>query len=477
MSKPFRPGEPVSAKKLNSHSAALAQDGLAGAPGSLTRFGSATSMVVHDLVNTGIVARMTKESPITENYNDNGTRTVYKYSWESIYLNEWSENWDRDTSRFGHYDQMPVYSITFGKLEITEDDAFKRSVQNDQRKKIHPYLIMKDPVSQRLFAVEGGGGSFTAKSNDLVLMILGDYSDYKDCDGVKDVISSPPLVTGTSLLCEPAYAWSAYKVCGYKFKKVFDMRTYKKWAMELNGGTTAAWRRFHPVKFGWDQYTDGPPENSATNNCAGVRFYNTGASALSCTCPTWLENTSCIKLKFHTVPRPCNPGTNCGYGCGSMFQAMDDAIAWDKQFELTLCKTSNCNFLGNMAPFTMSMTFQEIPRGGNTCYWGPSEFDPCNPCDGFGRMKLLIGWDISPVPEVVCDQDNMDGPGWAMYFNLIALKNAIQSTPCTELGPETSFICNGCDTSTTPNGHFEFIDRSTIKISCCSPTETADCNP
>lgn len=470
MSKPFRPGEPVSAKKLNSHSAALAQDGLAGAPGSSTRFGSTTSMVVHDLVNTGIVARMTKESPITENYNDNGTRTVYKYSWESIYLNEWSENWDRDTSRFGHYDQMPVYSITFGKLEVTEDDAFKRSVQNDQRKRIYPYLIMKDPVSQRLFAVETGG-SFTAKSNDLTVLLLGDYDTYKDCPELACMPLPPHTGTGANItLCQPAYAWAAYKVCGYDYVKQFDIRGFNKWALELNGGTGTV-NRMHMPKWGWDDpLSTALPSGNTT--CAGVKFLGAGAGALSCGCPTWLSEVTCFKITIKYLAEAdvdCIPGGS-GCGCDSAeWECFTDKMSslWGTQEDVVLCSVGGCTFQGDNtgALFNFTLSHGMIPQVdeyGN-CFYGPSKIEPCNLCDGFARVLLGVS------AGSTCG----GGQGGA-YSHFWLDQGTIRSLveDCTKGPIRMNFA--GYQGEIEPGNACPNVIEW-IEISCCSPEQTDNC--
>lgn len=471
MSKPFRPGEPVSAKKLNSHSAALAQDGLAGAPGSLTRFGSATSMVVHDLVNTGIVCRMTEQ--LLEQNSKDGTRDIYKYSWEALQFNEYTENWYRDTTRFGHKSVDPVYSLSLGPLIVTDDNAFNTAIPWDQRKSLYPispYLLFKDPVSQKLFAVETqAGGELQTKAQDIVLMILGDYATYKDCPGVYQVVSDPPKVN--NLLCEPAYAWSAYKVCGYKFKKLFTMKDYKKWAIELNGGTASGLRRFYQSIWGWNEYTDGPPMQNANTTCSGVRFLGYSSQGdLTCTCPTWLSDVQCLKIEVKFVPQiTCPDPPPAGCECDKPFWNKMASL-WGTTQTFTLCKESGggCQWAGDISVngslfIGFLFTWQNMPpdsdKDGN-CSWGPDEFDPCNPCDGFSRMGMSVN--ISTV--------NGGSPGnlYSWYWQTIqAIRTLVNGCPGSD--PVTLNLGAKLDQSPCPN----VIEW--IKLSCCNQTQINDC--
>lgn len=467
MSKPFRVGDPLSANKLNSHSAALSQDGLSGAPGSVSRFGSTTAMLVHDMVNTGMFVRVTESKYGYVNTND-GYRAVKKYSWESINFNEHYENWTRDTTRFGHYDQDPVYALNFGELETTEDAAFDTTILPSVRKAIYPYMVLKDPVSQRLFAIRAGG-ELQTKAQDIVLMILGDYATYKDCPGVYQVVSDPPKVN--NLLCEPAYAWSAYKVCGYKFKKLFTMKDYKKWAIELNGGTASGLRRFYQSIWGWNEYTDGPPMQNANTTCSGVRFLGYSSQGdLTCTCPTWLSDVQCLKIEVKFVPQiTCPDPPPAGCECDKPFWNKMSSL-WGTTQTFTLCKAPDggCQWTGDILVngslfIGFQFTWQNMPpdsdKDGN-CSWGPDEFDPCNPCDGFSRMGMSVN--ISTV--------NGGSPGnlYSWYWQTIqAIRTLVNGCPGSD--PVTLNLGAKLDTSPCPN----VIEW--IKLSCCNQTQINDC--
>lgn len=477
MSKPFHVGDPLSAGKLNAHSAALSQDGLSGAPGSVSRFGSTTAMLVHDMVNTGMFVRVTESKYGYVNTND-GYRAVKKYSWESINFNEHYENWTRDTTRFGHYDQDPVYALNFGELETTEDAAFDTTILPSVRKPIRPYMVLKDPVSQRLFAVEAGGGSFTAKAQDLTVLILGDYDTYKDCAALACMPLPPHTGTGANItLCQPAYAWAAYKVCGYDYLKQFDIRGLRRWALELNGGTGTA-NRMHIPRWGWDTYTDGPPNLNAnatsntTNGCVGVKFLGHGAGALSCGCPTWLSQVSCFKIKIKYLAEAdvdCIPGNN-GCGCDTAeWTCFTNAMAglWGTEEEVILCSVGGCTFQGDNtgALFNFTLSHGMIPQVdeyGN-CFYGPTKIEPCNLCDGFARVLLGVSADST-----------CGGGQGGLYSHFWLDQGTIKSLveDCTKGPIRMNFAGHRSQiepTNTCPNV-IEWIE-----ISCCNQTQINNC--
>jgi hypothetical protein len=471
MARPFQFGEPLSARKLNAHSAALAQSGLTGAPGSSMQVGSTTAMLVHDLVNTGLICRVTEDYP-EPNTNDKGTaRIVHRYSWEAIRLDEFTENWAIDPSRFGHNQVDPIYAMNFGELAITEDDAFNTNIDAEDRPKVTPYVVMKDPVSQKLFAQPAGSGEIQTKGQDIVLMILGDYATYKDCPGVYNVVGDPPKVN--NLLCEPAYAWSAYKVCGYKFKKLFTMKDYKKWAIELNGGVASGIRRFYPAIFGWDSYKDAPAQQNVSAACAGVRFLGySSQGSLLCECPEWLSDVSCLRVEVKFVPQvTCNTSNPpAGCACDDVFWTKMASL-WGTTQTITMCGggINGCIWNGTILDsnggsfINFFFSWQNYPpdadKDGN-CSWGPDEFDPCYPCDGFSRMGMSVNIAKS------------GGGGGGNYFSwykttINAIRTLVQSCPN---GTPVQLEFGGlAPTAGCPN------PIESIKISCCNQNEINNC--
>lgn len=466
MSKPFRPGEPISAKKLNLHSAAMAQSDFAGPSGSVSRMGSSMAQTVFDTVDTGLWVRVTASEKQT-NSTVAPTRDVYVHSWEALAYNDWQQNWIRDKARFGDKSSQPVFATDYKALTITPDSAFGT---DQTRPAITPYFVVKDPVSQKLIAVNGsGGGSLSTSGKDIQLMLLGTYDDYKDCSGVP---TKPPTITpGGTDFCWPPFAWAAYKVCGYKYKKLFDMRSYGKWALELNGNGAPAFRRFYPAIWGWDTYTGGQPQSS--DACAGVRFLGyCSQGTLSCIdCPPWMDSTKkCVKISFTTVSRPCPAPDYCGMACTGLMYAMDQANAWSKTFSFTMCR-SGCGFSFSGStytnPFNVNLTYEEIPRGGGTCFWGPDEFDPCNPCDGFGRWKFCLDFIPPASPASGCDC------GALVYLTNSQVKDLVVN--CTQL-PISFKSCNKCVGTGEPYTDFDFIVPSSVKIDCCSTSESSACS-
>lgn len=472
MTRPFRPGEPVSAKKLNLHSAAQAQFEVGS--GSMSRMGASVGSADPDMSYRGFWVRIipNSEKKVTDT-TGGGQRDVYTYGWECIQLADVTDTgkgryWVRDPGRFGSSDVDPVFASDFGKLTASEDGAFNYD-QGSSRPAITAYLVVRDPASQRLVVVSGGetGGKLDVKGKDILLMPLGTYLEYRDC--LPASFPEPP-VGPDNLFCENHYAWAAYKICGYKFKKLFDMRTFGRWATELNGGTTSAWRRMLPAFWGWDDYTDGQP--TGDKNCAGVRFINTGVGQLNCdTCPLWMDSTiKCLKIKFKTAPRPCPPPGYCDYVCVGEMNIMDTMEAWDKEFELLLCR-AGCGFSysgGNDSgvPFNITIIYEEIPRGHPDCVWGPAEFDPCDPCAGFGRWKFCIEFIAPASPIEGCDC------GALKLIPNEQMKDLIVN--CVET-PVPIESCNKCIGPGPNYQNFAFVLPDSVFLNCCSQAEKETC--
>jgi len=465
MSRSFKPGERLSAKRLNLHSAANAQVDLGNPSGSMSRFGSSVANVQHDLAGRGIWVRVVPDD-VREvvDTTGGGQRVVKSYGWEAIHLLDITESgkgrrWARNPAVFGTKDVDPVFASDLGNLTPSEDGSLDYS--NASRPTLTPYLVARDPVSQRLIVVGGGGGgSFSASGKDMVLMILGDYNSYKDCPGVP---SDPPKDANGNF-CWPPYAWAAYKVCGYKYTKLFDMRGFGQWAQELNGGSTSSYRRFFPAFWGWDTYTDGyDPTGDA--NCAGVRFlgYNS-QSALSCTCPTWLANVQCFKItvKFIAEVTCTNPNVDCD--CALDFWT-NMADYWGTEQTIILCNSQmGCVWQGDLTPFNLTLGWSSAPydadENGN-CSWGPAEFDPCYPCDGFSRMSLSINSNFA----------NGGGAGNVYDTFKVDVKTIRELIADCTTGPIT--LAHDTFKGHCPGGNTSVFEW--VKVECCSAAEEATC--
>lgn len=376
-----------------------------------------------------------------------------RYGWKEVYHDKETHTW-QDANRTGSITSDPAFSL--GSTVLTVGNQV--------------YEAKRDRASGAWILVQGGGGggSLQTKGKDILLLLLGTFDEYKNCP---DVPPDPPKKANGEL-CEPAYAWAAYKICGYKFTKLFDARAYGTWANELNGETAAGWYRMHPAFFGWDDYADGQP--SGDEACAGVRFIKTGAGALTCSCPAWVENVNCLKLTFKTIPRPCPTDPNCGYQCGTLWTYMDGNMGqfpplWDTEFTLIACKVGGCSFTVYAEHFSVEIDFEEIPRGAPECFWGPAEIDPCKPCDAFGRwyMKIEGNWGGN-------NQGNCQGTGLVTaYFDNSVMANAL--IDCEEGLPYSLKECNQCDTDPPTNTYLHVIDPDSIKVTCCTEEEAADC--
>lgn len=262
---------------------------------------------------------------------------------------------------------------------------------NDQRATVGTvYRAIRDPNSgQVLFSQSSGaGGAVEIKSGDTRLMILGTYDDYKLCPGVPP---KPPTTWAdacgaarTETLCVPAYAYAVYQRCGYIWQKVGDTRTFGVWANETNGGSTGAFGRFHVPCWGGDRDpVTWLPDPEA--ECIGVSFEANGAAALVCSCPSWFTEIDCLRITVKWNPRPeGDPPPDCA-GC---WDIMDPRWGLEETTTLTY-EGMGCVLQGDLGPFPINLLWTQY-QWGEDCFWGPDEFDPCDPCGGFGKLVLSI---------------------------------------------------------------------------------------
>lgn len=360
-----------------------------------------------------------------------------RYGWKEVHHNKDTGNWE-DSPRTGTIDTDPAFEIAGAVL------TSGNTVYRAERSRASGAWMIRSG---------GGSGSLDVKGKDMVLMILGTEAEYNDCP------NAPPPSPG----CWPAYAWAAYKVCGYTYTKLFDARDLGVWAMELNGGSTSSWRRFHPAFWGWDVYTDGQP--NASDDCAGVRFISSGVGALSCICPDWLSSLKCLKISINykteaEVTCDNNGAVRCN--CDSTFwSGFTSAMSgvWGTTQTSTICDVGGCFWQGENGPFGLSFFWEEIPRGEPECHWGPPTFDPCQPCDGFSRFGLSVNRSSASGGAPI-------GNLYSRYrIDALALRGLIEN--CST-GPLTMELVSH-ETNACPNV------INWIKIECCSQQQINDC--
>lgn len=299
----------------------------------------------------------------------NETSSPTKYSWCRVYRDT-TGTWNNLTES-GNYTYDAAYEYNNGSLSIGS-----------------VYDAGREPRTGQLLVKSGGGGSGanTKTQSNPIIMLLGPWADYKDCPGVP---AKPPTFTANGTdFCAPPYAWAAYDVCNYKYVKKFDMRDFGHWATELNGGSATAFRRFYNAYYGNSTESANFTANTPTS-CKGVRFLGfSSQSSLVCVCPTWLTQVKCLKFTAKFVAAiEDNPADTCP----NQFY-LDMAPYWGTTQTVTACQQSPgaCTWAADIGPFSLTLIWQEIPISGG-CNWGPDIFDPCNPCDGFGVLKLTMG--------------------------------------------------------------------------------------
>jgi len=467
----WRPGEPITSRKLNAHSASRAQVDVSGPPGSFSKFGQHWASTQADLTNTGMWVRVTSAPVVASAVVTGGiTQDVSLHSWEAIYWNDGLKKWQANRAAYGNAsvtnnttsDYDAIIAPDLGNLTRTSD--VNLTANGVAQSGVTPYFAVRDPVSRRLIAVNpSGGGNFNATSTETVIMILGTYDDYKDCPNVPP--KPPTTITnfcngtrGTDL-CVPAYAYAVYQRCGYVWNKIGDTRTYQVWANELNGGS-AGNRRFHIPRWGGNLTASGPDPDSA---CMGLAFLNSGAGSLTCGCPPCLSSPppgASLCLKFKTPPRPCpyDPlNVSCGYGCGDAFLAMDAANAWDKEFLIPL-DPPYCNPLNSTDDGLFTFEWQFGDGYALGCDWGPNTFDPCDPCEHWGVLAASITINAGNFA-------NCGGSGiWRGEYKAKDVCNLICDCANSPVLPIFQKPCNGCDNS---GSAFHFVLSETIELVCC----------
>lgn len=299
----------------------------------------------------------------------NETSSPTKYSWCRVYRDT-TGIWNNLTES-GNYTYDAAYEYNNGSLSIGS-----------------VYDAGREPRTGQLLVKSGGGGSGanTKTQSNPIIMLLGPWADYKDCPGVP---AKPPTFTANGTdFCAPPYAWAAYDVCNYKYVKKFDMRDFGHWATELNGGSATAFRRFYNAYYGNSTESANFTANTPTS-CKGVRFLGfSSQSSLVCVCPTWLTQVKCLKFTAKFVAAIEDDPADT---CPNQFY-LDMAPYWGTTQTVTACQQSPgaCTWAADIGPFSLTLIWQEIPISGG-CNWGPDIFDPCNPCDGFGVLKLTMG--------------------------------------------------------------------------------------
>jgi hypothetical protein len=479
----WKPGEPISSRKLNQHSAARAQTEFSGPPGSVSKFGQNFGMLHHDLTNTGMWIRVTSP-PVDSSVVVTGDidQSVKLHSWEAIMWNDGLKKWQANPSNFGNattnpnsteaYDYDAVISADLGNLTQTPDANLTANMVAQTG--VTPYFAVRDPVSRRLIAVTtgGGGGNFNANSTETVLMILGEWTDYKDCP---DAPPAPPMSYAdypcsdarTTTPCVPAYAYAVYQRFGYVWNKIGDSRTYGVWATELNGGGTTAWRRFVIPRWGGNfDPTTGLPDPEAA--CMGVAFVGGGGSALTCSCPAWATTGQCLKVTYTIIDRPFPTG-NGGYSdCNDVFLVFDagdgEGPYWGSTFEALINQTGSLCFDGSDGSGPLGFAIQYLDTARDQCDWGPDVFDPCNPCEGFGRF--YITGEINGVEE----RPNCGSAGhFDGYLSIPDIVDIICNCATKSLRELTP--CDGCDGTSGELPPLHFVDMESIEITCCDETE------
>lgn len=373
-----------------------------------------------------------------------------RYAWREVLHDRFAGTWTLG-NRTGGLSDDPAFEINGATLPAGS------TVYRASRARSSGVWLF----SQR----SGGGGAVDIKSGETVLMILGSYESYKDCP---DVPPSPPTTwtdgcqtDRSTTLCVPAFAYAVYQRCGYVWQKVGDTRTFQVWANELNGQGFGAWRRLVIPRWGGDvDPATGLPDPDAA--CMGVAFLGAGAgSALTCSCPPCLttppEGVE-LCLKFRTIPRPADPQE-----CGDLVTAMDNENSWDREYIVPLTKAAGFCSVGGVTDdgvFTVGWDWQD--GAFLSCDWGPDVFDPCDPCEHWGRI-------IANITSNVGAEANCGGAGvWTGEFKAKHICALICDCGNGPIEPVDQVHCKGCGNNVTPPAIWNAIVEGSVELVCCT---------
>ncbi len=435
---PFQKGERLTAAKLN--------EWVLQKP-SVSVFGEGHS-------EGGVVAVDGRESMFVRLTGKNTANTPIKYAWKRVSRLP-NGTW-QDLTHTGNTTNDYAVEINNANLTVNTTTVYQaeRSVT----------------TGEWLFQQTGGGGGGTVdiKGSETVLMILGTYDDYKDCP---DVPPKPPTTwsdgcqeSRTTELCVPAYAYAVYQRCGYLWNKIGDTRDFGVWANELNGQSFSAWRRFVIPRWGGD-IIDATGLPDPDSDCMGVAFLGSGAgSALTCSCPACISTPPEgveLCLKFRTIPRPEDPQE-----CGDLVDEMDANDSWDREYVVPLTKgLGYCSTTGATDDnvFTVGWDWQD--GASLSCDWGPDVFDPCDPCEHWGRIVANITSNEGAEP-------NCGGAGvWTGEFKAKDLCAIICDCNNGPIEPVDQKHCQGCGNGVTPPAIWNAIVEGSVEIICCSDNE------
>lgn len=335
---------------------------------------------------------------------------------------------------------------------------------------IERFGMTDDPVANK--------AELELTNRNYLLLLLGKYDEYKDCEGVPE---PPPSDEG----CPESYAWASYKICGDKYVKLRSYRDAGFWATELNGQDVDKKFTMHAAFWGLGAA------------CRGVRFMDTplATEVLADGCPCPVVEDRCLVIQFRTAPRPCDPGTNCGMDCETIFAAMDRYNAWDRKFTLFLLAFNPCEFgsyLERMALLIPFPVFSAALRRRLTipvdeCEDGPEEISACEPCRQLvGDWDVCIGlfdgfWHASDPGLDECLGDDLNHPGSfrrpPCNWNGTITENRLNevfancvSRPVTPTG-----YCALCGTDAEPDFHLRLIVENSVVVSCCDDEDSESC--
>lgn len=269
----------------------------------------------------------------------------------------------------GSQRQEKVKLINRSKASFSKDDYF---------------LAVKINYEWRII---GGGSTEKAKTGS-ILLILGDYYEYRKN---KNCVSFDPCMkedeNGNKIPCAPSYAWASYDICGCKYKKVTDIKGYGEWAYHVG---------YLNAPKGWAAafYGGSLKQDDTGGSCKGVRFLPSGGGLPSdCTCPEWFKKLKCIKAEVVYISKPdCTQNCPCGDGditTDTYWTPMEDY--WGKTINYNMDNQfSQCDFATDIASqYSLTLLWKSV-FDGEECFFGPEEFDPCDPCDGLVNPTLSL---------------------------------------------------------------------------------------
>lgn len=147
----WKPGEGISASKLNRNSASTNAVNYSGG-GSFSKNGSTFASAVPDIGPECFVVAVDEvhREEIDSKVGGTPTRYIYSHSWTAVTFDTLRGLWKRDNTRRGHFSVDPLYMVTPNE-QLTPSGDGKQYGDSKEFFLTSVYSVQRDPHTGILF--------------------------------------------------------------------------------------------------------------------------------------------------------------------------------------------------------------------------------------------------------------------------------------------------------------------------------------